>query len=88
MLKTIFTWFMDWLASKIWSFVSELRKEALASEQTEKVLAEKTKPLLDYIAEVDKKLEQAAAEKRPLTKEEKDEIRRQKIALETDLWNS
>lgn len=88
MLERILPILADWIFNKIKGYVSAAAREEFARESTEKVIAEKMKPINAAVEEYERLLDKAQNEHRVVTKEERDEIRRKKIAAETDLWNS
>lgn len=75
---------VDWILSKLWAMGSGEVKERLAAKEVDKVVQDKLIPIQAIVAEY----EAIIASGRQPTKEEIDEIRRRKIAAETDLFNA
>lgn len=74
--------FYTWLAQKIWGYVTDEVKQKLAEKQWETNVKDILVKYEKVIAEAQEKAKDG------LTEEEKNEIRKKKIALETELLNS
>lgn len=73
---------LSWLATKIWNYISDKVKDDLSKERWSEYVKE-------VLSKYDKVIEEARIKAIDgLTEEEKNEIRRKKIELETELINN
>lgn len=89
------SFFQSWIAGviwalfkKLWDKLSEAHKRILAQEIAEKMVDEKMAPYRDFNAKLQEEIDQLKAAGQTMTPERKDEIRKEKVRLETDIWNA